>query len=211
MKKLLWILDHFEELAASILLGITFVSFGLQIFFRLFGIPGAKISEVYQYSFLVALMFGISYANRHDEHIRADILTSRVGPKTKFVMEILGDIATIVFSMGLVYYGMKVVNTMIQYPQNLPLLNIPYWVIYIILPITSVTAIIRVIQNRVSKIREKRNNTQNDTLVSLSHSSRRSLYSDPRLLCQSDFRRRRRPYGSLRTIDRVWYGKRVGR
>lgn len=97
MKKILWFLDHFEEVLATILLGITFIAFGLQIVFRLAGIPGSKLSELYQYTFLVSLMFGISYANRNDEHIRADILTSRVSPKVKFVMEILGDVVAIFF------------------------------------------------------------------------------------------------------------------
>lgn len=154
MKKILHVLDHFEEIIASVLLGITFVAFGLQIIFRLLGISASVFSEIYQYAFLVSLMFGISYANRNDEHIRADILTSRVGPKVKFVMEIAGDLATILFSAGLVFYGTKVVQTMIAYPQNLPLLKIPYWIIYIILPLTSATAIIRVIQNRVCRIRK---------------------------------------------------------
>ena len=156
MKRVLWVLDHFEEILASVLLGITFVAFGLQIIYRFLGIPGSRMSEIYQYSFLVALLFGISYANRHDEHIRADILISRVGPKVRFVMEIVGDIFTILFSAGLVYYGIEVVQTMLKYPQNLPILNIPYWIIYAILPLTSATAIIRVIQNRLDKIKQRK-------------------------------------------------------
>ncbi len=162
MKKVTWVLDHFEEVCASVLLGITFVAFGLQIIYRILGIPGAKLSEIYQYAFLMSLLFGISYANRHDEHIRADILTSRAGPRVKLCMEILGDVATVLFSAGMVFYGIKVVQTMIQYPQNLPLLKIPYWVIYAVLPLTSATAIVRVIQNRIDKFKAKRENPGDD-------------------------------------------------
>ena len=157
MKKILkglgWFLEHFEEIIASILLGVMFLAFGLQILCRFLSIPASKLSEVYQYAFLVALMFGISYANRHDEHIRADIITSRLNAKGKLIFAILGDIATIAFSFGLAYYGMKVVGTMMKFPQQLPLLKIPYWVIYIILPITSITSIIRVIENRIDKLK----------------------------------------------------------
>lgn len=153
---LLWFLDHFEELISTALLGVTFIAFGLQIILRFLGVPASVYSEIYQYAFLVSLMFGISYANRNDEHIRADIITSRLGLKGKLVCAILGDIVTILFSVGLVYYGNMLVKTMLAYPQRLPILKLPYWIIYIMLPISSALSCIRVVQNRVDKMKALR-------------------------------------------------------
>lgn len=150
---ILWFLNHFEELIATLLLAVTFITFGLQIIFRFLGIPASVFSEIYQYAFLVSLMFGISYANRHDEHIRADIVTSHLGPKGKFICAIAGDIVTILFSLGLAVYGSMLVQTMLAFPQQLPILKIPYWIVYIMLPISSVLSCIRVVQTRFDKIK----------------------------------------------------------
>lgn len=159
MKGLLWLFDHFEEIVASVLLGVTFIAFGLQIIFRFLSIPASVYSEIYQYAFLVALMFGISYANKQDEHIRADILTSHLGPKGKLVCSLLSDLITILFSIGLAHYGNKLVKTMIRFPQYLPLMKISYAIIYSILPLTSILACFRVIQHRVLWFRKNKDNS----------------------------------------------------
>lgn len=156
LSKILWFFDHFEELVSTALLIVTFIAFGLQIILRFFGVPAAVYSEIYQYAFLVSLMFGISYANRHDEHIHADIVTSRLGPRGKFICAVAGDVCTILFSLGLAYYGLMLVETMLAYPQYLPILKIPYSVVYIMLPVSSVLSCIRVVQNRVDAVKASR-------------------------------------------------------
>jgi TRAP-type C4-dicarboxylate transport system permease small subunit len=148
----LWFFNHFEELIASALMFIVFAFFGISIISRWIGFSLSMFQEIIQYGFLIALLFGISYANKHNEHIRADIITSRVSPKVKYVLAIIGDICTIAFSLGLVYYGMINTISMIRFPQNIPILRIPRWIIVIMLPVSSIFSIIRVIQYRAGRI-----------------------------------------------------------
>ena len=152
MKSILWFFDHLEELISSFLLFVVFAFFGISIISRWIGYSLSMFQEIIQYGFLIALLFGISYANKNDGHIRADIITSRVGPRVKFVLVIIGDTSTILFSLGLIYYGMINTMTMIRFPQNIPILQIPRWIILIMLPISSVLSIVRVIQHRITKL-----------------------------------------------------------
>ena len=152
LKRILWFFDHLEELIASVLMFVVFAFFGISIISRWIGYSLSMYQEIIQFGFLIALLFGISYANKNNGHIRADIITSRVGPRTKFVLAIIGDICTILFSCALIYYGMINTITMIKFPQNIPILRIPRWIIIIMLPISSFFSIIRVIQYRVNQI-----------------------------------------------------------
>ena len=152
LKKVLWFFDHLEEIIASILMFVVFIFFGVSIISRWIGFTLSMFQEIIQYGFLIALLCGISYANKNNEHIRADIITSRVGPRVNFFLAILGDICTITFSLGLVYYGMINTMTMIRFPQNIPIMQIPRWTIVIILPITSALAIFRVLQFRFGQV-----------------------------------------------------------
>jgi len=152
LKKVLWFFDHLEEIVASVLMFVVFAFFGISIITRWIGYTLSMYQEIIQYGFLVALLCGISYANRNNEHIRADIITSRAGPRLNFVLAIIGDMCTIAFCVGLIFYGMRNTITMINFPVMIPILGIPRWYIVIILPITSALAIIRVIQYRTCQI-----------------------------------------------------------
>ena len=152
LKSILWFFNHLEELISSFLLFVVFAFFGISIVSRWIGYSLSMFQEIIQYGFLIALLFGISYANKNDGHIRADIITSRVGPRVRLILAILGDIATIFFSLGLIYYGMVNTMTMIRFPQNIPILRIPRWIILIMLPISSSLSIVRVIQHRIARL-----------------------------------------------------------
>jgi len=152
LKKILWFFDHLEEIIASILMFVVFAFFGISIVARWVGFTLSMFQEIIQYGFLIALLCGISYANKNNEHIRADLITSRLGPRGKFIFAIIGDVCTIAFSLGLIYYGMINTMTMIRFPQNIPILQFPRWIIIIILPITSALSICRVLQFRICQI-----------------------------------------------------------
>lgn len=153
MKKILHFLRHFEQYLGAFLLFVVFVLFGLSILFRFVGLSASIYQEIIQYSFLIAILLGVSYACGTNGHIRADIITSKVGPKTRLVLEVISDIFTIVFSIGLFIVSIPMIQNMVKYPQNLPILQIPYWVIYIMLPVSCVLSVIRIIQYNISKFR----------------------------------------------------------
>ena len=156
LKGVLLFFNHLEEVISSVLLFVVFAFFGISIISRWIGYSLSMFQEIIQYGFLIALLFGISYANKNDGHIRADIITSRVGPRVRFILAIIGDVCTILFSLGLIYYGMVNTITMIRFPQNIPILRIPRWIILIMLPISSSLSIIRVIQHRVTLLAANR-------------------------------------------------------
>ena len=162
MKKILHFLDHFEQYMGTLLLFMVFVLFGLSIVLRFVGISASIYQEIIQYGFLIAILLGVSYASRTNNHIRADIITSKVGPKARLVLEIISDLFTIVFSVGLIIASIPMIQTMMKYPQNLPILQIPYWLIYIMLPISCVLSVIRIIQYNIVKFRGTGSATQEE-------------------------------------------------
>lgn len=149
MKAIRWTLNNFEEIVSSLLLFVIFLLLGGTIIFRLFGISTTQMQEMTQYGFVLSIFFGISFAAKKNEHIRADIILSNVSEKVRNYMVLTGNFVWLAFTLGLAWYSIPFIKTMITYSQATPFLNIPFWVLYSFIPFTAVLTAVRIVQTGI--------------------------------------------------------------
>lgn len=122
---------------------------------RVIGLSASYLQEPIQFGFIVSILFGISFAAKEREHIRADIITEHVSPKVRRIMLFLSDIVWLFFSLSLVWYSFDFIESMIKFPQKTPLLDIPYWILFAMVPVSGALTSIRIIQTNIINFKRK--------------------------------------------------------
>ena len=84
----------------------------------------AWAEEVARYAFIYLGWIGAAYAVRERAHVRFDILLSRVGPMTKGVLYIVGELATIVFACIALYWSTHTIQQLLHFEGTTPVLRI---------------------------------------------------------------------------------------
>ena len=97
-----WIRRRAENIV-SVMLGIMFVAFIIQIVFRyFFNFPVGWSSELSVIMWLYMVLLGSAFWLKDSEEIRFDLVADSVGPRARRVIGILVSIATVVlFAMSL--------------------------------------------------------------------------------------------------------------
>ena len=148
MKKVLSALDNFDKYIAIITLSTTIILLGVQVFSRyVFKIPIAWAEEISRFTFVWAVYMGVSMAARSNEHIRVVAHFKLLFPdKISKIIIIIGDIITLIFSVILTIFGVKVLFSLIEFPFTAPVTGISMVWIYTIIPIAFLSLAIRTIQ-----------------------------------------------------------------
>jgi TRAP-type C4-dicarboxylate transport system permease small subunit len=150
VKKVYWFFNHIEEIISSFIIFVVFILLAYSIIGRLVGLPTSGIQELIQYGFVISILFGISFAAREREHIRADIILEHVSEKTKKVMLLFADMIWLFFSFCIAWFSIPFIQSMIDFPQWTPSLRIPFWILYLMVPISSGLTCIRIIQSNIA-------------------------------------------------------------
>jgi len=150
MRHIKWLLNHIEEIISSFLIFMIFILLAVSIIFRQVGISSSEIHELIKYGFVVSILFGISFGAKEREHIRADVILEHVSEKVKKGMLFVADLIWLFFSLGLFWYSIPFIKKMIDFPQHTPMLEIPFWVLYGMIPVSAVLTCIRIVQNMVA-------------------------------------------------------------
>jgi C4-dicarboxylate transporter, DctQ subunit len=97
-----WIRLRAENLCA-VLLGVMFIAFLVQIAFRyFFNLPVGWSAELSVVAWMYIVLLGSALWLKEDEQIRFDLLTSKVGPRTKRVVQFLvATAAAVLFAMAM--------------------------------------------------------------------------------------------------------------
>ncbi len=120
--------------------------------------------EAARYMFIWLIYLGISYAAKHDRHIKVDVLLrigffSRMYPglfsrDDKKIVTIFADIVFVLFALTIVYLGYEYTQTLFQRGQKTAsLFGLPIWTIYAAIPIGYALCAFRLVQLIHSRIR----------------------------------------------------------
>lgn len=80
--------------------------------------------EAARYAFIYLGWIGAAYAVKERAHIRFDIVIGRVGPRTKAVLYILAELATIVFACIALYWSLHTIRQLLQFDGATPVLRV---------------------------------------------------------------------------------------
>ena len=154
MKTLDKIVSKFEELIAVIGLSAMTVITLVAVFFRyVLKDPIIWSEEAARYLMVWSTMLGISIATRQKAHLGIDIFISMAPKKIQRGLEIFSTLMMIVMFVFLTVISVVFIQSAIRTGNVSPMLRIPFYIIYLALPLGFGLGAIRSIQDLVDVIK----------------------------------------------------------
>ena len=136
MKKLDAAVSNIEELIATIGLGAMSIITIVAVFFRyVLHSPITWSEEAARYLMIWSTLLGISIATKQKAHLGIDIFVSMAPKKIQRILEIFSWSMLIVMYLFLVWTSILFILTAIKTGNVTPMLRIPFYIIYLALPI----------------------------------------------------------------------------
>jgi len=149
MKK---IIDFFDavpvtRLISSILMMGMAVIMTMNVILRYcFGFSFNWGDEILRYMCVYMSFFGIAAAWKYKSHVRVALFVEKMFPENvKRYIRLFTDIVTIVFMILCTYFGMVLVQRIIHSGQISPALHLPMFLLYGVIPVSSVLSIIQIL------------------------------------------------------------------
>ena len=136
MKELRRYFGSFEMIIAGALLVVMTLLLAVQIVERyILGSSIVWLEEFARICFVWLIYFSAAGATRDDRHIRIEILDLFFGPAVLKWVTLFADVLTIVFDLTIVWLGILLVRSSIQYGDVTSVTNIPMGFIYVVIPV----------------------------------------------------------------------------
>jgi C4-dicarboxylate transporter DctQ subunit len=101
-------------------------------------------AELTVYLFLWSTFFGAAYCFKQDAHISINILLEKVSPITAKTLMLSSHIITLIFLFAVGYYGFEYVLFVHELEEVSVDLELPMWIIYLVIPVSFFFASYRV-------------------------------------------------------------------
>lgn len=154
-RRLLNVIDDFEFLVSAFALIALVVLLTISIYARYvsgFSIPWSE--EVARFMFIAVIFSSISYTARQHRHIRVTLFVEKLFSKrAQNIIFIIGDIVWLIFNAVILYGAYVILSELFEYPYNSPVLNLPMYYVYAIIPLFFFTISVRVIQGVLKRLR----------------------------------------------------------
>ena len=154
MKNILkWLDRHLEEVilvAATIVLVLVIF---FQVLARYFlNQTLAWSEELARYVFVWSVWLAVPYTVTRGRHIRLEILPDLVGPKAKFVLDMVFFLGSAAFFGFIGYHSIAVVQGIAKMNQVTPAMEIPKDLCYLCLPVGCFLGVFRFLQYGVLRV-----------------------------------------------------------
>ena len=164
MKTLDKIVSKVEELIAVVGLSAMTVITLVAVFFRyVLQSPIIWSEEAARYLMVWSTMLGISIATRQKAHLGIDIFVSMAPKKLQRALEIFSTLMMIVMFVFLTIISIVFIQSAIRTGNVSPMLRIPFYIIYLALPLGFGLSAVRSIQDLVDVI--KRVDNKEEVLI----------------------------------------------
>jgi len=132
------VLDKFSEIfhkISAFLLLFIIVSIWYQIFGRIIHISVHGIVEIGGYLLVWINFFAIAYTLRKGRHIRVDLFLRLMPEKIQTILLVVGNSVCVLFSIIMVWQGMKLIAMFYEINEVSLILQIPIYFVYMALPV----------------------------------------------------------------------------
>lgn len=154
---MLKILSSLEENVSSWLLGAMTVVITLQVIFRYFvSYSLAWPEELGRYLFIASVYIGASYVEQKDKHLAITILRTNAGAWCKKWIPVIVHCISIMFSVIMTVWGVKMVVFMHATNQFAPAIEVPMYIIYAFIPLGMAGMAIRSAANLKQTLQKNR-------------------------------------------------------
>ena len=137
-------------LASIAFIYVAVMTFVLMLARYVFSVSLPGLEEINMVVFVWFLYLSMIYCVRTDTHIRVEVLDLILGPRMRLLTAIFANILVLGFTSIMLYYGWKLVLFNLgRESARTPVMELPYYVVYAVLPISfllfSVVLIYRVV------------------------------------------------------------------
>lgn len=147
MKKLRWLLDHFEEIASSLLIFIMSVfAFGNVLSRYVISLPLNFTEELNVYFFVWLAFLGSAWAARKGAHMSVNMFYNAFSKKFRALLYLAIQIITVCFFIVLAYCGYLEILDEIALNAMTETIVVPVWLFTSATPIGSALIIFRTLQ-----------------------------------------------------------------
>lgn len=113
------------------------------------------LQESSRYLLIWLTWISVSYTIRERKHIRVETLKNMLPEKGQFIVEIIVLLLWSIFALFLALVGVQFVLDVQSSGQGSPMIGIPMWIVYIILPLAGGLMILRLIQQFIFIFRKE--------------------------------------------------------
>lgn len=146
------IYTFFEDFSSSLFFIVGLLLMFYEVIMRyIFNNPTSWINETASIIVVWGILLGLSVALRDNHHIAVDIFYTILPKKVQKAVDIFANIVGIGFCIFLVYYGVELVLHNFESGQVTMDTRTPYWIYYLVLPISGLMFLIRFIE-RLKKV-----------------------------------------------------------
>lgn len=149
------LLNEFEVYFGAVFQGIMIIILFLQVVSRYvfnYAFPWAE--ELAIIFFILSIYFGATAAIKRNQHLRLEILLSRLSPKNRLIMDIIGNTFFTLFNCIILTGIFPIVQRLKLQGTSTAVTNIPKWSYYAVLPFLFIIMIIRLVQDSSDKIKQ---------------------------------------------------------
>lgn len=154
MKIVSFIDKHLEEVLCAVLLAVMTIAIFLQIVLRLLGLPLSWTEEIGRYMFIWLIYIGCASAIRKRKHISVELLDLFLKERGKFVLNIISNVAFLIFAVILTYYSFSVVQRVST--QLSPAIRMPMSIPYSSVLVGGALMVVRLIQDTIARFKERK-------------------------------------------------------
>jgi TRAP-type C4-dicarboxylate transport system permease small subunit len=146
-----FIFDLFEVYLAVVVFSVLIVSIFSEVFFRyVLNNPSPQLFELSIYAFVWVIYLGGALATRYNQHVRFDLIYSRLPPQVRRVLELVFDLIT--NGVLLVLFIPAVRYTFEMYKIKASALRVPWTFLLLVFPIFLALVLIHNFTNIVKNI-----------------------------------------------------------
>ncbi|MDD5832440.1 MAG: TRAP transporter small permease [Clostridiales bacterium] len=155
MNKFKHFLNNFEYYLAAILLGLMTLLCFVQVISRyVFSYSITWAEELSVILFITSIFIGAIGGTRRNQHMRLEMVVDHFSPKTKAVLKVISNIVFILVCCVLIYAIWINIQNLFTYKMKTPILKIPKWIPYVVLPFSLCLIIFRLIQENINIIKD---------------------------------------------------------
>lgn len=146
VRRILSVYNKIEEIALAVMIvSSVIILFANVVLRKLFNGAVYGADELARVLFIWMSWLGISIGERESEHIKIDILTSKLSGFPEKVLHIISNIITLIILIILLRYGMAIVTQYYNLGNSTAMYHIPQWVVSFSVPFSCGVMGIRVL------------------------------------------------------------------
>lgn len=155
MDKIKKFFDNLEYYLSMTFLGLMTLLCFVQVVSRyVFSYSITWAEELSVILFILSIFTGAIGGTRRNQHMRLEMFVDMFSPKTKAKFKFVSNVVFIIVAAILIYAISINIKNLFLYKMKTPILKLPKWIPYTVIPISLFMIIVRLIEENVKIVRD---------------------------------------------------------